>query len=70
LTAQNENGRYTITVDSPTQFTILANPSSGEGYVPGDVDDAGVLTNGTPAAATDQITATVGPNDFTFGAGS
>lgn len=64
--AQNENGRYTIVVDSQTQFTITANPSSGENYVPGTVTDGVLGTDGVDAVAADQITATVGPNDFTF----
>lgn len=66
LTAQNENGRYTIAVTNATEFTITANPSSGENYVPATVTDGALGTDGTDAAAADQITATVGPNDFTF----
>jgi Tfp pilus assembly protein PilE len=66
LTAQNENGRYSIVVDNQTQFTITANPSSGQDYVPGDIDDDGVLSGGTDAVTEDQITAIVGPNDFDF----
>ena len=66
-TAQNENGRYEINNITATSFDIIANPSSGENYVPGSVDANGVLgTDGTDAVAADRITATVGPNDFTF----
>ena len=65
-TAQNENGRYTIVVDSQTQFTITANPSSGEGYVPHTVTDGVLGSDGSDAATADRITAVVGPNDFNF----
>ena len=66
LVAQNENGRYTISGRTQTGFTITADPSSGENYVPGAITADGVLSGGTPAAEADRITATVGPNDFTF----
>ncbi|WP_340103761.1 hypothetical protein [Rhodohalobacter sp. 8-1] len=66
LTAQNENGRYTIAVLAPQSFSIVADPASCDGYTPGAVDAEGVLTGGTACAAADQITATVEPNVFAF----
>ncbi|MEX1062699.1 MAG: hypothetical protein WEC12_03785 [Balneolaceae bacterium] len=64
LTAQNENGRYTIANPTASAFTITADPSSCEAYVPGDVDGDGLLTGGTPCAAANQITANVTQNSF------
>ena len=65
LSAQNENGRYelpAVPADAQT-FVITAHPSSDDTYVPGAVDDDGVLTGGT--AAGDPGTATVSANNAT-----
>jgi len=67
LTVQNENGSYVISDADGQAFTITANPASCEAYVPGDIDDDGVLTVGTPCADTDQITAGVTANRFELG---
>lgn len=61
LTAQNENGRYVIT-QGDQSFTVTAHPASDDAYVPGAVDDAGVLTGGTPAGET--LVATVEPDNM------
>ena len=64
--AQNENGRYEISVDADGQeFTITAHPASSPGYSPGEVDtDTGEFTGGSDADAEDIITALVTQNDF------
>jgi len=58
-TAVNENGRYIIDFVNGQDFTIIAHPSSCEGYTPG--------IGGEGCAADDQITAAVGPNNFELG---
>ena len=56
LVAVNENGRYTMVIDGPQEFSITADPASCEGYTPGLAGDG--------CAAEDQISATVQPNNF------
>lgn len=58
LTAVNENGRYVIDDLDEQSFTIVAYPSSGEGFTPGIDGDNGDR----------EITAAVGPNNFELGA--
>lgn len=58
-TAVNENGRYIIDFVTDQNFTIIAHPSSCEGYTPG--------IGGEDCDADDQITAAVGPNNFQLG---
>jgi len=71
-TAQNENGRYEITVVDASSFTITAHPSSCEGYTPGTIsqEDAdgpvGTLVGGTDCVEGDRIIATVTPSNFSI----
>ncbi len=63
-TAQNENGRYVISDDDATDFTLTAHPASDDAYQPGTIND-GVLNGGT--AASETLTATIEPNDMIWG---
>ena len=61
MTAQNENGRFEIEDVGGQEFTIVAYPSSSEGYTPGEPDTDGQATLSTGG---EEITARVGPNEF------
>jgi len=64
LTAQNENGRYVLTV-AAQQITVTAHPASDDDYTPGAVDAAtDELTGGDDAGT--PIVGTVTPNNLTF----
>lgn len=71
-TAQNENGRYEITVVDASSFTITAHPSSCDGYEPGTISDGegdaaiGTLVGGNNCAEADRIVATVTPSNFSI----
>jgi hypothetical protein len=65
LTAQNENGFYVMTV-SAQSIDVVAHPASSDDYIPGTVDTDGVLTVGTEAAAADQLSGTIIPDDFNW----
>jgi len=64
LTAQNENGRYVITVAAQS-IEVTAHPASDDDYAPGPVDANGVLT-GTGTDATETLTADITPNNLQF----
>jgi type II secretory pathway pseudopilin PulG len=61
-TAQNENGFYVLSVTDAQTLTVTAHPASDDAYVPGTVDEDGVLTVGTDAGET--IVGTVEPNNL------
>jgi len=63
LTAQNENGRYELSVTAQ-EITVTAHPASDDAYVPGTVDGNGVLSSGTDA--TETLTADITPNNLEF----
>jgi len=65
LTAQNENGFYTIAVATDgDEFTLIACAASNDGYVPGTIDpDTRVLTPGICGIPV--RTSTVSENSYT-----
>ena len=70
--AQNENGRYELTVVDASSFTITAHPSSCESYVPGTISEdesdgaIGTLVGGTDCDEADRIVSTVTPSNFSI----
>lgn len=66
LFAQTENGILEVRSVTNNNLTIVAHPSSCEGYTPGTVDEEGILTDAGSCSETVQITATVGLNEITY----
>lgn len=64
--AQTENGTLEIRSVTTETITIVAHPSSCDGYIPGSVDEEGVLTDPGSCTPADEISATVGVNEITF----
>lgn len=64
--AQTENGTLEVRTVAKEFLTIVSHPSSCYGYLPGTIDENGLLTNPGICAVEDQISATVGVNEITF----
>jgi len=64
--AQTDNGTIEVRDADGQEFTIVAHLSECTGYLPGSVDDTGVLTNYGTCSETDQILVRVQPGDVLF----
>ena len=64
--AQTQNGTIEIREPVNEEVIIVAHPSSCEGYLPGTVDEEGLLTNPGFCGENDQIRATVSAGDIAF----
>lgn len=64
--AQTQNGTIDIREPVGKEFTIVAHTSNCEGYLPGFVDDDGLLTDPGTCGEIDQIRASVSAGDIIF----
>lgn len=64
--AQTENGTIEVRDASGQEFMIVAHPSQCEGYLPGAVDESGLLTDYGTCSEEDQILVRVQPGTVIF----
>lgn len=66
LFAQTENGTMEVVSAADGALSINGHPSSCEGYIPGTVDEDGVLSEPGTCSEENQISATVGSQEIVF----
>lgn len=64
--AQTENGTIEVRDTDGQEFTIVAHPSRCAGYLPGTVDESGVLSDYGTCSEADQVLVRVQPGNVVF----